>query len=82
MPISKPNQFLPCAWFFRRGQRMNGVLAFLMQVSLFLWPSATRWASEEHERTSVEYLLAEIAARHQLSPHQRPLPSKSFRPAA
>ena len=52
---------VPCMIFFLSGRPALGVLTLFMQVSLFLWPTATRWAREVQEQDSVKRMLQELS---------------------
>ncbi len=52
---------IPCMSFFLSGRPGLGVLTLLMQVSLFLWPTAARWAKEVQEQDNIKRLLLELS---------------------
>lgn len=53
--------FAPFLTFLAAGRVAFALLAVLMQTSLFLWPTAARWAREARERESVKTLLQELS---------------------
>jgi hypothetical protein len=61
---------------------MAGIAALLMQVTLVLWPLATRWARRVHEVSGREQLLAELASQHYVPADPYARPSKKFRQTA
>jgi hypothetical protein len=68
--------------FFASGRTMAGVAALLMQLTLVLWPVATRWARRVHEVSAREQLLAELSSRHYVPVDPYARPSKKFRQTA
>lgn len=52
---------LPCMTFFLSGRPALGGLTLLMQVSLFLWPTAARWAKEVREQDDLKRMLQELS---------------------
>ncbi len=52
---------LPCAAFFSEGLVLPGVVALFMQVSLVLWPVASRWARGTTGNSGVQRKLAQVA---------------------
>jgi hypothetical protein len=68
--------------FFAQGRVASGLLALLMQVSLVLWPAATRWARSAIEKSGVEKFLAELAAENHVKPDPYAQPTKKFRQLA
>jgi hypothetical protein len=75
-------RYLPCAVFFRAGRVLAGIGVLLMQLSLVLWPVASRMARGLNEQSGVERLLAELSERHRLPADPYAKPQKRFRQAA
>lgn len=74
--------WLPCASFFASGRMVLGLLALVMQMSLVLWPLASKWARGTVDQSNIERMLAELseANRVPVDPYAQPL--KRFRQAA
>jgi hypothetical protein len=51
----------PFMVFFMSGRPGLGLLTLLMQVSLVLWPTASRWAKEAQEQDNIRHLLQELS---------------------
>ena len=64
MNHSRSVDFVPFLTFFASGRFSIGFLTMLMQMSLFLWPTATRWAREAREQENVQKLLKELSETH------------------
>lgn len=64
MNRSRSDVFAPFLKFFASGRLAFGFLAMLMQVSLLLWPAASRWAKKAREREEIEKLLQELSETH------------------
>jgi len=62
----KSNALLPCSAFFARGQVSMGIITLLMQLSIVLWPVASRWASKTTKSSGLERMLAELSETHKL----------------
>jgi hypothetical protein len=56
-----------------------GALALLMQISLVLWPTATRWAQRANEKSDIDKYLAELSAANRRPNDPYGQPSKKFR---
>lgn len=75
----KVNALLPCLTFFAAGRVGQGAATLVMQVSVFLWPTAYRMAREFSECHAVDRMLTKLAEAYQ--PLLMPLPRKRFAPA-
>ncbi len=86
----RTSDLLPCAPFFARGHRVAGLMALLMQLSIFLWPMAASWArkfsspdvARPRGKHNVDQVLAELARanRAPVDPYAKAL--KKFRQTA
>ena len=82
MTSFKLSQIFPCASFFHERRIFLGVVALLMQLSLVLWPAASRLARASDKHSGMEKMLAELseANRTPADPYSRP--TKKFRQLA
>jgi hypothetical protein len=74
----KVKTILPCVTYFSAGRTGMGVVVLLMQVSLFLWPTAVRLAREYAESHAVDRMLTALSSAYQ--PPVQPVPRKRFAP--
>ncbi|MDE8347000.1 MAG: hypothetical protein POH28_12645 [Acidocella sp.] len=72
----------PCATFFASGQLLTAVVVLLMQLTVLLWPMASRMAKELDERHGVERLLAQLSETHRAPSDPYAMPMKKFRQLA
>jgi hypothetical protein len=77
--LRKMDVWLPCTSFFAVGRIPSGFLALVMQISLILWPLATRWARGIGDQSNIERVLAELAETHRVPTDPYPMPQKRFR---
>jgi hypothetical protein len=72
----------PCAVFFTSGRAGAGLLALTMQLSLLLWPVASRWARGSHEQRNIERMLVQLTQPYRpvVIPDDKPV--KRFRQVA
>jgi hypothetical protein len=82
MTDSKSIEILPCVAFFSEGRFIAGIIALVMQLTIVLWPFASRWAREMNERSGVERLLAELSEAHRIPSDPYGMPAKRFRQMA
>ncbi len=80
MSSSKLSTVLPCAAFFSQGLVLPGVVTLFMQLTLVLWPAASRWARANNAQTGMEKKLAELSETHRVKsdPYAKQ-PTKKFR---
>jgi hypothetical protein len=63
---SKSSALFPSGVFFARGQVSMGIVTLLMQLSIVLWPTASRWASKSSQSHGVDRMLAELSEAHKI----------------
>jgi len=72
------DRLLPCLTFFKAGKAMSGLTNLAMQLSVVLWPSASRLSQEFNDRRGVEILLEQLSETYKV-PVAHMAPSKRFR---
>jgi len=73
---------LPFVSFFEKGRISLGVMAFLMQLTIVLWPLAAHMARGTDERFGVEKLLDELSDTHRAPAERFTRAPRKFRQMA
>jgi len=78
MQMRISDRLLPCLTFFKAGKAVSGLTNLAMQLSVVLWPSASRQSQEFNERRGVEMLLGQLSETYKV-PMAHLAPAKRFR---
>lgn len=73
------NSLLPCVTFFAAGRFLTGLLVTFLQLTVLLWPFASRMAREFNETREIERMLKEISHSYKIPDHQWVSSRRRFR---